>query len=478
MKKSLYIITILLNIVISTSLFSGPFLTINDIEYKKSFPEVIIKLTVKNIQKINIIGLDESNLLVYEDGFRVNYVKVNNLAELNDILYLVFSIDSSNSISKSFQKYIKKAAKAIVQNAGPRDKIAVYKFNDKVTLLNSFTTNKQQLIQNIDTIARHGKNTLLYNSIFDSINLLSDFKGARKAVIVFTDGKDEGSSVNKEDIVKFSKVTGIPIYFICLKNSKNLHNLARIAKLTGGKLVYSKNIKNLSGMYKTILSFIKSKYVIQYKSMMKFDGKKHLIEVRLVHKNIRDRETKEIVLKKNIFSYDFISNTSNVMLLLIFLLLALLFILLIYFIIREKKNLKMIYTEKELPQIKAYYSKPEEVAYSEPEESVVPLENVEYGSAWLIEKIGNRTGEKYPIYWDELTIGSEENNGIVIRDKYVSATHAKIKNMDNTYYLFDLVSETGTFLNNKKLLRPKALYDWDEVRIGKTILIFRGSTGS
>jgi pSer/pThr/pTyr-binding forkhead associated (FHA) protein len=39
--------------------------------------------------------------------------------------------------------------------------------------------------------------------------------------------------------------------------------------------------------------------------------------------------------------------------------------------------------------------------------------------------------------------------------------------------LFDLASEHGTYLNGKKLLRPKYLADWDEIALGRFVFVFR-----
>ncbi len=98
-----------------------------------------------------------------------------------------------------------------------------------------------------------------------------------------------------------------------------------------------------------------------------------------------------------------------------------------------------------------------------------------YSRAWLLQKDGPETGKKFPIFWEELTLGRDEENTIVIKDDAVSPKHARIKRVRDTYLLFDLISENGTLLNGKKLLRPRPLHDWDEIRIGRTILIFRGS---
>ena len=98
-----------------------------------------------------------------------------------------------------------------------------------------------------------------------------------------------------------------------------------------------------------------------------------------------------------------------------------------------------------------------------------------YTRAWLVQKDGPEIGKKFPIYWDEVTLGRDEQNTIVIKDTAVSPSHSKIKRIKDTYMLFDLVSDNGTFLNGNKLLRPKGLYDWDEIKIGRTLFLFRGS---
>ena len=93
--------------------------------------------------------------------------------------------------------------------------------------------------------------------------------------------------------------------------------------------------------------------------------------------------------------------------------------------------------------------------------------------AWLAEKDEIEKGKKFVISGDELTLGQLEENGIVVRDVSVSPAHARIRFVKNRYMLFDLASEHGTFLNGRKLLRPKALADWDEIALGRFVFVFR-----
>ncbi len=97
-----------------------------------------------------------------------------------------------------------------------------------------------------------------------------------------------------------------------------------------------------------------------------------------------------------------------------------------------------------------------------------------YSKAVLIQKEGPSPGRHYNLYGHETYIGRLETNHLVIYDNSVSPVHARIKNIQNKYVLYDMLSLSGVYLNGKKLLRPKVLQDFDEIQIGKTLLIFRG----
>jgi hypothetical protein len=103
---------------------------------------------------------------------------------------------------------------------------------------------------------------------------------------------------------------------------------------------------------------------------------------------------------------------------------------------------------------------------------------LDYHHGWLVEKEGPHTGRKYRINWHTVTIGYDDDSSIVIDDNTVSPKHAKIERQGNKFVLYDLLSENGTWLNGRKLLRPKELNDFDEIGIGRTKLIFRKSAGT
>jgi pSer/pThr/pTyr-binding forkhead associated (FHA) protein len=61
---------------------------------------------------------------------------------------------------------------------------------------------------------------------------------------------------------------------------------------------------------------------------------------------------------------------------------------------------------------------------------------------------------------------------VVIRDPAVSSQHASLRYEDSKFYLTDLDSSNGTFVNDTKIARHE-LKDNDVVRLGEVTLKFK-----
>ncbi|MFC1679163.1 FHA domain-containing protein [Elusimicrobiota bacterium] len=72
-----------------------------------------------------------------------------------------------------------------------------------------------------------------------------------------------------------------------------------------------------------------------------------------------------------------------------------------------------------------------------------------------------------------LTIGRKADNDIVIDNPAVSGYHCKIALKGDTYFLEDLESTNGTFLNEKRVMKA-GLHDSDVVGVARHALVFVG----
>jgi hypothetical protein len=97
-----------------------------------------------------------------------------------------------------------------------------------------------------------------------------------------------------------------------------------------------------------------------------------------------------------------------------------------------------------------------------------------FSIAWLepLPKIfPSRRIDKSP-----LVIGSSVVCDYIIpEDASVSAKHCQMIESKCAFYLFDLQSRNGTFVNGQKI-EQKQLFDQDKIEIGKTVLIFHKSS--
>ena len=77
----------------------------------------------------------------------------------------------------------------------------------------------------------------------------------------------------------------------------------------------------------------------------------------------------------------------------------------------------------------------------------------------------------FPLTRDVTTIGRKLDNDLVIQDILVSRKHSEIRFLSGKYYIHDLESTGGTYLNNKKITES-ILYSGDLILISNIPLMF------
>jgi pSer/pThr/pTyr-binding forkhead associated (FHA) protein len=70
-------------------------------------------------------------------------------------------------------------------------------------------------------------------------------------------------------------------------------------------------------------------------------------------------------------------------------------------------------------------------------------------------------------------IGRAEACQLQLSDTYVSSFHARIYARDGSWYVEDLGSTNGTYLNQRRITAPTEVKAGDRLRVGKTTLELR-----
>jgi pSer/pThr/pTyr-binding forkhead associated (FHA) protein len=86
----------------------------------------------------------------------------------------------------------------------------------------------------------------------------------------------------------------------------------------------------------------------------------------------------------------------------------------------------------------------------------------------VLEPAGLR-GRAYPLD-SEVTLGRAAGCQVPIDDAYASQVHARVFHRDGQWYVEDLGSTNGTYLNRRRVAGPMVMKRKDRVQIGNTVL--------
>lgn len=92
--------------------------------------------------------------------------------------------------------------------------------------------------------------------------------------------------------------------------------------------------------------------------------------------------------------------------------------------------------------------------------------------ARLVIESGTDRGMIFPLYQTSATLGRSSNNTIQIIDKRLSRHHAEISYSDGVYFVKDMGSKNGTYLNDTLLTNEQQISNGDKIKIGDTILVY------
>jgi diguanylate cyclase (GGDEF)-like protein len=98
-------------------------------------------------------------------------------------------------------------------------------------------------------------------------------------------------------------------------------------------------------------------------------------------------------------------------------------------------------------------------------------ENVDDGQPCLVVIYGPLLARRFPLEFDEMTIGRSDDADVRIDDDSASRIHARFVVNGGDVRIFDLDSTNGTFVNDRQVTELE-LRDGDYIQVGETIFKF------
>ena len=165
-----------------------------------------------------------------------------------------------------------------------KDKAVVVQFDQAIIVRQGLTTSRKDLEDTLSLLdtpsekqARYGSGTLLYDAVRSaSIQIMRKQEG-RKALIVLTDGVDEGSTISLTDAIQSAQSAGTQVYCILFSDATYYGGggmfspdgkrvLERLATETGAALFEVTRQKSASDIFREIEEDLRSEYSIGFVS--------------------------------------------------------------------------------------------------------------------------------------------------------------------------------------------------------------------
>jgi VWFA-related protein len=199
-------------------------------------------------------------------------------------VYILF--DTSNYMYRGFV-YAQDAIADFVRSLDTTNKVAFYSYSRNLSRATLLTADRFQVVNGVrSTVA--GDDAALYNSLLLTVKDASRLTG-RKAIVVFSNGPDNASSVPPEDVAELAQSTGTIIYIVSTRAAEeqpvSTAAFARVSKATGGKAYFARNWRDEKEAFAAIREDISHLYTISYYPQPNPNRGWRSITVKLVGQN-------------------------------------------------------------------------------------------------------------------------------------------------------------------------------------------------
>lgn len=195
--------------------------------------------------------------------------------------------DTSNYMYRGFV-YAQDAITGFVRSLQDADKIAFYSYSRDLSRATPLTPDRDTVLRGVrNTVA--GDKAALYNSLLLTVKDSAKLRG-RKAIVVFSNGPDDASSVPPEDVEELAQSTGTIVYIISTQAAESdplsTAVFERMSKATGGKAYFAKDWRDEKLAFGSIREDLAHLYTIAYYPKPNNNQGWRRINVKLVGKDL------------------------------------------------------------------------------------------------------------------------------------------------------------------------------------------------
>ncbi|MGR8935453.1 MAG: vWA domain-containing protein [Gammaproteobacteria bacterium] len=265
------------------------------------FVQVYVRTFDQSMQPL--VNLNELNIGLMVKGKSYNPAKrqygVQTLRQRSEATRSVLILDASKSMAGTGFETALKAAARFIDSKRPQDEVAVLAIRDTkegYELVSQFERDPGALARRLADIKVDGMKSRIYDTIGAGMQMCamtsqgsaveptSENYVASCSIVIFSDGKDEGSALSREELN--GRITSlalpVPIYSLAYgkKSQDYFKNLESLSKNSFGiYYLLGQSVDNMQRVVEEIQNILQSDYVITFRSYVEVDGESHALKV-------------------------------------------------------------------------------------------------------------------------------------------------------------------------------------------------------
>lgn len=510
MKKyfRLLIFTVLIIIFNFITAFAGNGISVMEVQDKGDNPVIFVKGYNGDVESAtSLIGNTECS--------KVSFQKISD-GKINLDTLILF--DNSLSIPDDSREAAKEWVADFIADRKPYERFSIATYGEELEGLIDFTDEYSELKKVIDNIEYKDRDTYLTDVLYDLVNSDSfkeNEEGAYRRILVISDGVDNKNvGYTTDELLSLLNESGIPVYTIGVNNKKKtngdeLSNMYSISRATNAiAATYGTDeIETLWNSLKEDRDIIRFeispeddvKDGSEKTVTLKFGGAK--LEETVTADNVRmaqivaakdeseeqirepeveepedELEAEEPEEEEEPEELSFIEQYRTYILIgaIACFVIAILLIVMIVVLVSKRKRKENEIIETEDPFADMEIESRTEMVFD------IPVNNEDDGSTVYIFDSGRNytitlTDVSSPARMyqkpinQKLIIGrSASKSDIVIDyDQSISSKHCMIERRGDKFYLVDLQSSNGTFLNDSRVLSEVEIYSGSIIKMGR-----------
>jgi Ca-activated chloride channel homolog len=230
---------------------------------------VAVPVVVTDSRGHPVSGLNQDNFQVFEDG-RPQPIAVFHHGDGPVTLGLI--VDRSQSMRPKSPALLA-AVSALLHSSRPEDELFAVTFNDRVSFAlpgEPFTRDVNELSAAVTAVRAEGR-TALYDGVAEGLQHLDLGHGEKRALIVLSDGGDNGSVHRYAEILALARRSDAVIYAIGLLGTSPIDDdeedaglLKRLCRDTGGVAYFPRTPADIAAVSARVANELREQYIIGF----------------------------------------------------------------------------------------------------------------------------------------------------------------------------------------------------------------------